>query len=602
MADITDNTVVDGRYRIAGHLGSGGMADVFRADDVRLGRQVALKVLHRRFAQDEQFVERFRREAHSAAGLQHRHVVSVYDRGRHDGTYYIAMELLEGRSLKQLMAEDAPLSEERAVDLGVQVLEAAGFAHAAGVVHRDFKPQNVIVDEHDQLKVTDFGIARAGTSEITETGSIMGTAQYLSPEQAQGHAVTETSDLYSIGVMLYEMLSGELPFDGDSAVAIAVQHLNEPPRPLSELRPDIDPALESVVMRALGKDPAHRWESAEEFASALDGARRGIDPGPPALLPPAPAQRQAPIDREGRTGPIWIAVALLLLAIAALVAFFALRGPAPVTVPDVRGQPVEQASVILERAGLASEVALVPSSAARGVVIAQNPNATAQAEPGSTVRIDVSSGPGEATVPSVRELSRRRAVKKLNDAGFRVEEEEADSTSVEDGLAIKTVPGAGERIERGSRLRLLISTGPKRVEVPQVVGLSRRSAVLRLEDDGLEAVIEQQESDADEGEVISQDPEEGSKVDEGSQVTLVVSSGQPSQAPSQGAALVPRVTGMSEANARSRLTGAGYDVRVRSAPADSASQRGVVVRQSPRGGSQLARGQTVTIFVGSSGG
>jgi eukaryotic-like serine/threonine-protein kinase len=195
VTEAPTQTLVDGRYRVQDRIGSGGMGDVYRAEDTHLKRDVALKVLHRRFARDEQFVERFRREASSAASLQHPNVVSVYDRGEHDGTYYIAMEHLDGRTLKELVAEDSPLPQERAIDIGIQILQAAGFAHKRGVVHRDFKPQNVIVDGRDEVKVTDFGIARAGASDITETGSILGTAQYLSPEQAEGGAVTSASDV-----------------------------------------------------------------------------------------------------------------------------------------------------------------------------------------------------------------------------------------------------------------------------------------------------------------------------------------------------------------------------------------------------------------------
>src|SRR5215210_5758144 len=274
-----DDTLVDGRYQVTHRLGSGGMADVYCARDTHLGRDVALKMLHRRYAQDQEFVERFRREARSAAGLQHPNVVGVFDRGEHEGTYYIAMEHLPGRTLKEVVETEAPLRQERVIELGMQILAAAGFAHRRGVIHRDFKPHNVIVDDDWNAKVTDFGIARAGTSEMTETGSIMGTAQYLSPEQAQGHAVTATSDLYSIGVMLYELLAGRLPFDGDSAVSIALKHLSQPPPPLSQLRPDIDPGLESVVMAALAKQPDQRWQSAEDLAAALEAARAQIESG-----------------------------------------------------------------------------------------------------------------------------------------------------------------------------------------------------------------------------------------------------------------------------------------------------------------------------------
>src|SRR5918911_2596076 len=280
MAEVTDGTLVDGRYRIERRLGSGGMADVYCAYDHQLGRQIALKVLHRRFAQDKEFVERFRREASAAAGLQHPNVVGVFDRGEYDGTYYIAMEYLPGRTLKELIRDEAPLDQLRAIDYGIQILQAAAFAHKRGVIHRDFKPHNVIVGPEGRLKVTDFGIARAGASEMTETGSIMGTAQYLSPEQAEGHAVAAPSDLYSIGVMLYELLAGRLPFEGDSAVAVALKHLSEPPTPISHFRPDVNPALEAVVMAALAKDPAQRWQSAEDLAAGLEAARTQIEAGP----------------------------------------------------------------------------------------------------------------------------------------------------------------------------------------------------------------------------------------------------------------------------------------------------------------------------------
>ena len=214
------------------------MADVFLAEDQQLGRKVALKLLHRRFAEDPGFVERFRREAQAAAGLQHPNVVSVYDRGAYDGTYYIAMEYLPGRTLKQLIREEAPLDPVRAIDITIQILKAARFAHRRGVIHRDLKPHNVIIDDTDHAKVTDFGIARAGASDMTETGSIMGTAQYLSPEQAQGHAVSPASDLYSVGVVLYELLTGRVPFDAESAVTIAIKHVSEAPPPPSAHQPE----------------------------------------------------------------------------------------------------------------------------------------------------------------------------------------------------------------------------------------------------------------------------------------------------------------------------------------------------------------------------
>src|ERR671939_91081 len=279
MAEVADGTIVDGRYRIERRIGSGGMADVYCAHDSQLGRDVALKMLHRRFARDREFVERFRCEASAAAGLQHPNVVGVFDRGEYDGTYYIAMEYLPGRTLKDVIREESPIDQLRAIDYTIQILQAAAFAHRRGVIHRDFKPHNVIVGPDGQLKVTDFGIARAGASEMTETGSIMGTAQYLSPEQAQGQRVGAASDLYSIGIILYELLAGRVPFSGDSAVSIALKHVSEQPPPLRELRPDVHPRLEQAVRRALLKDPAQRYASADEFIAALEQARAAIVSG-----------------------------------------------------------------------------------------------------------------------------------------------------------------------------------------------------------------------------------------------------------------------------------------------------------------------------------
>src|SRR5436305_3121771 len=279
MPDAVIGSFIDHRYKVVSRLGSGGMADVYLAEDEQLGRKIALKLLHRRFAEDPDFVERFRREAQAAAGLQHPNVVGVYDRGGYDGTYYIAMEYVPGRTLKQLIRDEAPLDPVRAIDITMQVLKAARFAHRHGVIHRDLKPQNVIVGESDQAKVTDFGIARAGASDMTETGSILGTAQYLSPEQAQGHAVSASSDLYSIAVMLYEMLTGRVPFEGEQAVTIAIKHVSEAPTAPTTVNPSLPVDLEQVVMWALNKNPADRPADADQFIGALEHATAVIVSG-----------------------------------------------------------------------------------------------------------------------------------------------------------------------------------------------------------------------------------------------------------------------------------------------------------------------------------
>ncbi len=610
MTEVADNTLVDSRYRILRRLGSGGMADVYCAEDTHLGREVALKVLHRRFAQDEEFVERFRREASAAAGLQHPNVVGVFDRGRHDGTYYIAMEYLTGRTLKDIIAAEAPLDQTRVVDLGTQILEAAGFAHRHGVIHRDFKPHNVIVDAAGHAKVTDFGIARAGASEMTETGSIMGTAQYLSPEQAQGHAVTATSDLYSIGVMLYEMLAGRLPFEGDSAVAVALKHLSEPPVPISQLRPDIHPALESVVMSALAKDPAHRWQSAEDFAAGLAAAGEQIAAGPvvgqdtaafaPIPMPaPAPADTAAageprPEEERRRRWPLFT-IGLLTLALAAFLIFLAVTGlTAKETreVPRVTGTQLIEAREILERAGFEVDETRVQSEAPLDRVLDQDPDPAEEAEEGSTVVVEVSGGPGTVRVPSLAGLRPRQVVARLENRDLTAELEQRSSDTVESGLAIRSVPGAGEVVERGEQIKVFVSSGPELVAVPNVTGLSRETAEDRLSDAGLvPGQITEQESTEPEDEVLAQDPAAGTDVERNTTINLTVSTGIE-------LVDVPNVIGLSGRDAAAQLSADGLVAVERETEVADQAQDGKVIDQRPAAGTEVQEGRQVVIIIG----
>jgi beta-lactam-binding protein with PASTA domain len=624
MTEVTDNTVVDGRYQVLRRIGSGGMADVYCARDTHLGRDIALKMLHRRYAQDQEFVERFRREAKSAAGLQHPNVVGVFDRGEHEGTYYIAMEHLPGRTLKQVVEQEAPLSQERVIALGRQILAAAGFAHRRGVIHRDFKPHNVIVDDAWNAKVTDFGIARAGASEMTETGSIMGTAQYLSPEQAQGHAVTAASDLYSIGVMLYELLAGRLPFEGDSAVSVALKHLSEPPPPLSQLRPDVDPGLESVVMAALAKQPEQRWQTAEEFSAALgavgehlhDGSgRRGQDT---AAFAPVPAP--LPVEENGEAadaplvgGPLvpltpheaelagrgprrwpWIVLGLLVLALVGLLAYLAAGGlltGKKVEVPRVVGRQVLDARKRLETAGFKVQESRAPSTEAIGKVVDQDPNPGEEAKKGSTVTLEVSQGPGNVRVPAVENLPQRTAIKELNDAGLKANVDTRSSDTVAKGIAIRTVPREGVDVQRGGRVRLLVSSGPERISVPDVTGLEQDSAEGRLRDEGLGVVVQDSESTEPEGQVISQSPAGGTSVSKGSRVTIKVSKGTPQVD-------VPDVTGLSAASAAAKLRAAGLKPVKKERATTNQDEDGQVLDERPGGGSQVDKGRSVVIVVG----
>ena len=604
MTEVANDTTVDGRYKILGRIGSGGMADVYRAQDTHLGREVALKVLHRRFAQDAEFVERFRREAKAAAGLQHPNVVGVYDRGDHDGTYYIAMEHLRGRTLKEIVNEEAPLDQVRVIDIGVQVLNAAGFAHERGVIHRDFKPHNVIVDAEGVPKVTDFGIARAGASEMTETGSIMGTAQYLSPEQAQGHAVTAASDLYSIGVMLYEMLTGKLPFGGDSAVSIALKHLSEPPPPMQ----GVEPNLEGVVLGALAKDPAARWQSAEDFAEALEACRPYVEAHgqevsqDTAVFAPVPVPADAPVavaapveelrDEEERPRR-WPAIALVLLVLALIgLMAYAFSRPEKSEVPKVTALQLPDARERLDRAGFEKvDVERERSFAEVDRVLRQDPDPGEEAAKDDTITLIVSSGPGQVVVPSVRNTRTELAIRELEKAELKVTADPQPSDTVKKGFAIGTSPEEGARVERGSRVRLFVSSGPEQATMPDVVGLTRDAAETKLTRERLDVRVERRESDEPEDDVISQTPAAGTKLDKGERVTIVVSEGRKQVD-------VPNLVGLSEADARRLLRSEGLGITVRRRTTDNEEEDGQVLDQRPGAGTEVDEGRSVIVIVG----
>ncbi len=617
MSTIDAGTIVDGRYAVKRRIGAGGMAEVYCADDLQLGRKVALKVLYPRFAEDEEFLERFRREASSAAGLQHQNVVSVYDRGEVGDTAYIAMEYVDGRTLKTIVTEEGPLEPARAIELTAQILRAARFAHRRGVIHRDFKPHNVIVDAQDNAKVTDFGIARAGASDMTQTGSIMGTAQYLSPEQAQGLPVTGQSDLYSIGILLFELLTGRVPFEGDSAVAIALKQVSETPPAPSVLNPAVSPALDRVVLRALEKEPAGRFADADEFAAALLATRgapgvaaptaatsvAGAGPYlPPSdgtfVAPPAPvtgsyaypAEPLGPPPERDDPRRWWIPLLVGLLVAAAVVGGLLLFSGKQVTVPSVLGAPQAEAEVTLRNRGFDTDTVLKAAPDEAGTVIGQNPAADSKVDEGARITLTVSSGPGEATVPDVVGQGRRAANKALKAAGFRVEEQEEPSTEIGENRVISSSPDAGQRLERGNVVTLTISTGPASKAVPDVLRKSREDASATLRDAGFEVrVTETEREDVDPGTVVAQDPTGGTQRAEGSTVTLTV-------AKEATTATVPDVTGKSDAEATGVLTAAGFEVSRRTRETEDPAMDDQVLAQEPAGG-KAKKGSTVTITV-----
>ena len=583
MQRIEPDTLIDGRYRIQRKLGSGGMAEVYMAEDQQLGRRVALKVLHRRFAEDDQFVERFRREASSAAGLSHPNVVAIFDRGEWDGTYYIAMELVEGRTLKEIVREKGPAPPEAAVDITLQILRAARYAHKRGVVHRDIKPHNVLIDHDGRVRVTDFGIARAGTSDITETGSVMGTAQYLSPEQAQGRPVDERADLYAIGIVLYELLTGQVPFDADSPVTVALKQVSELPVPPAEIVPAIPPAIDAVVMRALEKDPDLRYQSADEFIAALDDARAA-----PQAIPPPPPPVVVEEEHDRSRWWLWLLVALALAAIA--VGLYLTLRPEQLTVPNVIDRESATASQILQNRGFEVDiVTVVNPDVERDHVAAQDPRPNTQAPEGSTVTITVSAGPGDAAVPTVAGMPQDEAEQALEDAGFKTRVERVYSDDVRNGRVVATSPPAGTTLERGSEVTLQVSRGPEQVEVPDVTGDSEDNARSALEGAGLRVgKITREESGEAPGTVIEQSPAAGEQVDKGDAVDLTVA--QPTA--------IPDVVDLTEEEAQAELEDAGFEVRVRDQTVTDPAEEGLVLEQTPAAGEERRQGSRVTIVVG----
>ncbi|MGH2982689.1 MAG: PASTA domain-containing protein, partial [Solirubrobacterales bacterium] len=450
--------------------------------------------------------------------------------------------------------------------------------------------------------VADFGIARGESSDITATGSVMGTAQYLSPEQAQGKETTPSSDIYSIGVILYEALTGRVPFQGDSAVAVALKQVSETPRRPSAINPNVPPALDAVVMRALAKDPEARFKDADAFLKGLDAAEKAPDRPRPedtaafAAVTPEGEQtdvREAEAEEyedyeERRGGGRWILIALLVAAVAGLVAF-ALTRPERVAVPNVISQEVGTATQLLEDKGFDVDIKPVPSTAPRDTVTEQDPIPGEKVDEGSTVILTISAGPASVAIPDVQGLTEADATKRLEDLGLLVDPEFGFSDTVPEGRAIGTDPSAGLSVNTGQTVKLIVSRGSNKVEVPSVIGLQDAQALARLQSADLAGTVVQRDSEEPAGKVVAQSPGAGELVKSGSPVTIFVSS---------GAIPVPSVLGQNRASAVTALKRAGFVVAINEQPTTDVAQSNRVLNQFPPGGSRGQRGDTVTISVG----
>ena len=608
----------DNRYRIERRIGTGGMADVFLARDETLGRRVAIKILAERYAQDEAFVERFRREATAAAGLSHPNIVSVYDRGQAAGTYYIAMEYLNGPTLKDEITSRAPLPEAEVVNWATQALDALEFAHRQGVVHRDIKPHNMVLTDEGRLKVTDFGIARAANvAQMTEVGSIVGTAQYLSPEQARGLDVGPQSDLYSMGIVLYEMLTGELPFTGDSAVEIAMKQVSDPPPSIRRKNRLVSQGLEQVVMRALSKDPALRHRSARQMSEELQRVSHGgavssdtqmatrvLAGGAEAVqaytgaqtsvLQPAgaatPPREQAPGPR--RSALPWILVLVLLLVSAAVgyVVYQQISGSG-VTVPQLSGS-CDHAKAQLAAVGLKGECQGKESPLGKkDQVVGSDPSSGSSADKNSTVKIFIGAGPNAVPIPDVRGKSVLEAQGILQSKGFQVDPTTipVNTAKLKVNQVVGTIPKIGTDQPQGTVIQLQVATG--NVVVPDVTGLSCDEATAKMKQKTLVATCQDAPSDQPAGKAFASTPAAGATAPQDSQVTVQISSG-PQQV------TVPPVTNETKQDAVQALHDVGLKAVIQQqVECTDPTKNNIVSAQDPAAGAQVDQGTFVQITV-----
>ncbi|WP_063059437.1 Stk1 family PASTA domain-containing Ser/Thr kinase [Nocardia sienata] len=629
---MTTPKMLSSRYELGEIIGFGGMSEVHKARDLRLNRDVAIKVLRADLARDPTFYLRFKREAQNAAALNHPAIVAVYDTGEAeiDGgpLPFIVMEYVDGDTLRDIVRNEGPLPPRRAMEVVADVCAALDFSHKAGIVHRDMKPANIMINRAGAVKVMDFGIARAiadAANPMTATAAVIGTAQYLSPEQARGETVDARSDVYSVGCVLFEILTGQPPFTGDSPVAVAYQHVREDPRLPSLVYEGVPRELDSVVLEAMAKNPANRYQSAAEMRADLIRVLGGQKPGAPMVMTDEDRTTMlGPADGSGRgyrggdeddhyddyghdsagrsRRTAYIAAGVVAAVVAAFGLFWVLLGPGSrpdqVAVPDLSNTSATEAQKKLDSLGFDVAVQEKPDGKiSAGNVIATQPLGGSRADEGSTITVQVSTGPQQVPVPRLTGLSQQDAEQELNNVGLQANPEvKREPSSAQDkDKVIGQDPSPGIEMDAGSQITLTIGTGPKQVRVTEVVGQLIDVAQPNLEGAGFKIVIEQVQSTRPRGEVLATSPAGGSTADEGSTITVQV-------AQSDRIAM-PNLVGLTTAEVVDKLRESGWQgsanqVRQITQITLNSDQAGKVLGQQPSAGTTVPSSTTVTVNTG----
>lgn len=625
---MTTPAPLSDRYELGEILGFGGMSEVHLAQDLRLHRDVAVKILRADLARDPSFYLRFRREAQNAAALNHPAIVAVYDTGEAETPTgplpYIVMEYVDGVTLRDIVHNDGPMPQRRALEVIADACQALNFSHQNGIIHRDVKPANIMISKTGAVKVMDFGIARAiadsGTS-VTQTSAVIGTAQYLSPEQARGESVDARSDVYSLGCVLYEILTGEPPFVGDSPVAVAYQHVREDPIPPSQKNPALPPELDAVVLKALAKNPDNRYQTAAEMRADLVRVHNGEAPEAPKVLTAAERSsmlsrpsaashtehttqipRQAVVSQRDRAGGSigrWM-VLVAVLAVLTVVVTVAINlvggGPRDLQVPDVRGQASADAIAALQNKGFKIRTQQKPdNSVPPDHVINTDPAGNSSASAGDEITINVSTGPEQREVPDVATLSYADAVKKLSAAGFgKFKQADSPSTPEQKDKVLSTVPPANQTSAITNEITIVVGSGPEAKPIPDVGGQTVDLAQKNLNTVGFTTILTAPEdSPQPAGEVLGTDPPAGSNTPVDTPITIKVSKGNQF--------VMPNLAGQFWTDAEPNLRALGWTgVLVKGADVPNTGQRtNAVVAQSPSPGTGVTFGSSITLSFAS---